>query len=226
MTEPAATGLEFARWPLGRARTMLRPMTRSRHAPLAPVRRHGRRAQRGAGHRPRRGRVGLGRRRPALPRRHGEPLVLQRRPRPARDRRRGRRADGPAGGLLGVRRLLQRARARAGRAPGRAGARCATLACSSAPAAATAIDTAAKLARRYWQESGEPERDVLVVRTNAYHGTHGYGTSLAGIPANRIELGPARPGRLDRRARLGRRAARRGRARSAPTASPPSSSSR
>ena len=56
-----------------------------------------------------------------------------------------------------------------------------------------AIDTAAKLARRFWQESGEPDRDVLVVRTNAYHGTHGYGTALAGIPANRTSWGPLVP---------------------------------
>ena len=55
------------------------------------------------------------------------------------------------------------------------------------------VDTAAKLARRYWQETGAPERDVLVVRTNAYHGTHGYGTSLAGIPANRTSWGPLVP---------------------------------
>ena len=55
------------------------------------------------------------------------------------------------------------------------------------------IDTAAKLARRYWLETGSPERDVLVVRTNAYHGTHGYGTSLAGIPANRASWGPLVP---------------------------------
>jgi adenosylmethionine-8-amino-7-oxononanoate aminotransferase len=55
------------------------------------------------------------------------------------------------------------------------------------------IDTAAKLARRYWVESGEPERDQLFVRTHAYHGTHGYGTSLAGIPANRASWGPLVP---------------------------------
>ena len=55
------------------------------------------------------------------------------------------------------------------------------------------VDTAAKLARRYWQETGAPERDVLVVRTNAYHGTHGYGTALAGIPANRTSWGPLVP---------------------------------
>jgi putrescine---pyruvate transaminase len=52
------------------------------------------------------------------------------------------------------------------------------------------IDTAAKLARRYWSEVGEPERHVLVSRTAGYHGTHGFGTALAGIPANRLGFGP------------------------------------
>jgi len=55
------------------------------------------------------------------------------------------------------------------------------------------IDTAAKLSRRYWLETGQPERDHLIVRTHAYHGTHGYGTSLAGIPANRQSWGPLVP---------------------------------
>jgi putrescine---pyruvate transaminase len=49
-----------------------------------------------------------------------------------------------------------------------------------------AIDTAAKLAREYFARVGEPERTVLIGRDNAYHGTHGYGTSLAGMPGNRL----------------------------------------
>lgn len=53
-----------------------------------------------------------------------------------------------------------------------------------------AIDSAAKLARRYWFEVGEPERTLLVSRTAGYHGTHGFGTALAGIPANRTGFGP------------------------------------
>jgi putrescine---pyruvate transaminase len=53
-----------------------------------------------------------------------------------------------------------------------------------------AIDTAAKLARRYWYEVGQPERTVLISRSAAYHGTHGFGTALAGIPANRTGFGP------------------------------------
>ncbi len=46
------------------------------------------------------------------------------------------------------------------------------------------IDTAAKMARRYWQLRGEPERTILVGRSRAYHGMHLGGTSLAGIEAN------------------------------------------
>jgi putrescine aminotransferase len=53
-----------------------------------------------------------------------------------------------------------------------------------------AIDTAAKLARRYWYELGHPERTLLISRSAGYHGTHGFGTALAGIPANRVGFGP------------------------------------
>jgi adenosylmethionine-8-amino-7-oxononanoate aminotransferase len=53
-----------------------------------------------------------------------------------------------------------------------------------------AIDTAAKLARRYWAEVGQPDRVVLVGRTAGYHGTHGFGTAIGGIPANREGFGP------------------------------------
>jgi adenosylmethionine-8-amino-7-oxononanoate aminotransferase len=46
------------------------------------------------------------------------------------------------------------------------------------------IDTAAKMARRFWQLVGEPERTALIRRERAYHGMHTAGTSLAGIAAN------------------------------------------
>jgi adenosylmethionine-8-amino-7-oxononanoate aminotransferase len=52
------------------------------------------------------------------------------------------------------------------------------------------IDTAAKLARRYWWEVGQPDRTLLVSRTAGYHGTHGFGTALGGIPSNREGFGP------------------------------------
>ena len=51
------------------------------------------------------------------------------------------------------------------------------------------VETAAKLARRYWWEMGEPDRNVLISRTAGYHGTHGFGTALGGIPANREGFG-------------------------------------
>ena len=52
-----------------------------------------------------------------------------------------------------------------------------------------AIDTAAKIVRRYWAITGEPERTVIVSRRHAYHGTNAYGTSLSGIPAVRDGFG-------------------------------------
>ena len=56
-----------------------------------------------------------------------------------------------------------------------------------------AIDTAAKLARRYWVVSGYPERTHLISRTQGYHGTHGFGTSIGGIEANVTNWGPLVP---------------------------------
>jgi putrescine---pyruvate transaminase len=53
-----------------------------------------------------------------------------------------------------------------------------------------AIDTAAKLAQRYFYELGQPERTLLISRRDGYHGTHGFGTALAGIPANREGYAP------------------------------------
>ena len=44
-----------------------------------------------------------------------------------------------------------------------------------------AVDTAAKLARRYWDVIGLPEKRVIVSREFGYHGMHGWGTSLVGI---------------------------------------------
>jgi adenosylmethionine-8-amino-7-oxononanoate aminotransferase len=46
------------------------------------------------------------------------------------------------------------------------------------------IDSAVKIARRYWDASGQPERQLVIARSGAYHGMNGYGTSLSGIDAN------------------------------------------
>jgi adenosylmethionine-8-amino-7-oxononanoate aminotransferase len=56
------------------------------------------------------------------------------------------------------------------------------------------IDTAAKIARRHWMLQGQPERMHLISRTNGYHGTHGFGTSVGGIEANTSNWGPLVPG--------------------------------
>ncbi len=53
-----------------------------------------------------------------------------------------------------------------------------------------AIDTAGKLARRYWDVLGRPEKRVIVSREHSYHGMAAFGTSLSGIPANRAGYGP------------------------------------
>jgi len=55
------------------------------------------------------------------------------------------------------------------------------------------VDTAAKLARRYFHEIGQPDRTVILTRSWAYHGMHAYGTALAGIGANRDALGELIP---------------------------------
>jgi adenosylmethionine-8-amino-7-oxononanoate aminotransferase len=53
-----------------------------------------------------------------------------------------------------------------------------------------AIDTAAKIVRRHWVLQGHPERTHLISRTQGYHGTHGFGTSIGGIEANVTNWGP------------------------------------
>ncbi len=55
------------------------------------------------------------------------------------------------------------------------------------------IDTAAKIARRHFVLQGQPERVHLISRTQGYHGTHGFGTSLGGIEANTSNWGPLVP---------------------------------
>jgi adenosylmethionine-8-amino-7-oxononanoate aminotransferase len=56
-----------------------------------------------------------------------------------------------------------------------------------------AADSAAKLARLYFQAKGSPERNHLIARDHCYHGTHGFGTALAGMAGNRIGA-PFMPG--------------------------------
>lgn len=56
-----------------------------------------------------------------------------------------------------------------------------------------AIDTAAKIARGSFAQRGQPQRVHLISRRHSYHGTHGFGTSLAGIEANAAGWGPLVP---------------------------------
>jgi putrescine aminotransferase len=52
-----------------------------------------------------------------------------------------------------------------------------------------AIDTAGKLARRYWDVVGKPNKTLLVSREHSYHGMHAMGTSLVGMPGMRSGYG-------------------------------------
>jgi len=51
------------------------------------------------------------------------------------------------------------------------------------------VDLACKLARRHWQLEGRPEKRIILSRHNAYHGLHGFGTSIAGLEYNREGYG-------------------------------------
>jgi adenosylmethionine-8-amino-7-oxononanoate aminotransferase len=51
------------------------------------------------------------------------------------------------------------------------------------------VDLACKLARRHWQLEGRPAKRIILSRDNAYHGLHGFGTSIAGLEYNREGYG-------------------------------------
>jgi len=57
-----------------------------------------------------------------------------------------------------------------------------------------AIDTLIRLARYYWQAKGQPERNVIIARTNAYHGSTIAGASLGGMGSMHAQGGPMLPG--------------------------------
>ena len=52
-----------------------------------------------------------------------------------------------------------------------------------------AVDVACKLARRHWQLEGRTSKKIVLSREFAYHGLHGYGTSVAGLQINRDGYG-------------------------------------
>lgn len=57
-----------------------------------------------------------------------------------------------------------------------------------------AVDTVIRLVRYYWQVKGQPERNVIIARNNAYHGSTVAGTSLGGMKAMQKQGGPWVPG--------------------------------
>jgi len=57
-----------------------------------------------------------------------------------------------------------------------------------------ANDTLVRLVRRYWQLRGEPQRDVIISRWNAYHGSTLAGASLGGMKPMHAQGGLPIPG--------------------------------
>jgi putrescine---pyruvate transaminase len=53
-----------------------------------------------------------------------------------------------------------------------------------------AIDTVIRLARYYWQAKGQPNRSIIIGRTNGYHGSTIAGASLGGMKAMHAQGGP------------------------------------
>lgn len=56
-----------------------------------------------------------------------------------------------------------------------------------------AVEFTAKLARRHWEAVGRPAKRTLVSRERSYHGLHGFGTSIGGLPQNRAGYGALMP---------------------------------
>jgi putrescine aminotransferase len=52
------------------------------------------------------------------------------------------------------------------------------------------VETAVKLVRRYWSLVGQETKTIVIARERAYHGLAGYGTSLVGIDAFTVGVGP------------------------------------
>ena len=57
-----------------------------------------------------------------------------------------------------------------------------------------AIDTVIRLVRYFWQIRGQPDRNVMIARTNAYHGSTIAGVSLGGMKPMHKQGGPWLPG--------------------------------
>ncbi|MGH8193703.1 MAG: aspartate aminotransferase family protein [Woeseiaceae bacterium] len=57
-----------------------------------------------------------------------------------------------------------------------------------------AIDTVIRIVRRYWELMGQPERQTMISRVNAYHGSTVAGASLGGMKPMHSQGGAALPG--------------------------------
>jgi putrescine aminotransferase len=57
-----------------------------------------------------------------------------------------------------------------------------------------AIDTMIRMVRRYWELMDQPERQIVIARENAYHGSTIGGTSLGGMKLQRAQGGMLVPG--------------------------------
>jgi putrescine aminotransferase len=57
-----------------------------------------------------------------------------------------------------------------------------------------ANDTVVRLVRRYWSLRGEPQRDIIISRVNAYHGSTMAGASLGGMAPMHAQGGLPIPG--------------------------------
>jgi len=56
------------------------------------------------------------------------------------------------------------------------------------------IDTMIRMVRRYWELMDQPERQIIIARENAYHGSTIGGTSLGGMKLQRSQGGMLVPG--------------------------------
>ena len=57
-----------------------------------------------------------------------------------------------------------------------------------------ANDTIVRMVRRYWQLAGKPDREVIISRRNAYHGSTMAGASLGGMAGMHAQGGLPIPG--------------------------------
>lgn len=57
-----------------------------------------------------------------------------------------------------------------------------------------ANDTVVRMVRRYWQLAGQPQRQIIISRKNAYHGSTVAGVSLGGMQPMHEQGGPLLPG--------------------------------